>query len=369
LRIIIVGGGRTGYHLVQQIPRSVIIEKNPDKVERLNSLVGVKTVLGDGADEKVLLSAGLEDADAVIIVTADDQINYKVASIAKKYGVRNIITRMENPDNETRFNSLELSAILCPTTVVAEYIKELIHPGAEKEYFIKKILVPIVSPDTLAKAFEEALQLSLKTDAQLILVGNNQEYVGEERKILSLLDLPASIEIEKGDITAAVEKHAKGADLIVVDPEEMSYFEKIIKKSIIKRLLARFDTPILVSRHFKPYKRILLLADSSNALLVSFEMARLFGEIFRSQIEIMVLEESESIENARHSLRDEGKAHDFKVEKLGVEGNVNIETVKLVKSGDYDLTILPWGSPTLLKDDLGDSIVHNAPKSILVVKG
>jgi hypothetical protein len=57
------------------------------------------------------------------------------------------------------------------------------------------------------------------------------------------------------------------------------------------------------------------------------------------------------------------------VENVGFEGNVNIETVKLIKSGGYDLTILPWGSPTLIKDDLGDSIVHNAPKSILVVKG
>ena len=133
--------------------------------------------------------------------------------------------------------------------------------------------------------------------------------------------------------------------------------------------LERFDTPILVSRHFKPYTRILLLADSSKALSVSFKIARLFGEIFRSQIDIMVLEGSEEIENARQGLRDEGIVHDFKVENISFEGNVNIETVKLVKSGDYDLTILPWGSPTLLKDDLGDSIVHNAPKSILVVKG
>jgi trk system potassium uptake protein TrkA len=369
VRIIIVGGGRTGYHLGKHIPRSVIIEKNPEKFKRLNELIGVNALLGDGADEKVLLDAGLEGADAVIIVTADDKINYDVASVAKRYGVKNIISRMENPDNENRFGDLDISAILCPTTVMADYIKELIHPGTEKEFIIKRILVPILSPETMEKAFEEALQLSLKTDAQLILVGNKKEYLGEEQKVLSLLDVPASIEIEKGDLAEAVEKHAKGADLVVVDPEEMSYFEKILKKSIIIRFLEKFDSPILVSRVFKPYKRVLLLADSSKALSRSFELAHLFGEVFKSSVEIMTLEDSIDLKEASEGLREQGKQNEFKVEAVNFEGNLNIEVVKKVKSGAYDLTILPWGSPTLLKDDVGNMIVHNAPGSILVVKG
>jgi trk system potassium uptake protein TrkA len=369
MRILIVGGGRTGYHLVKHIPRSVIIEKNPEKFERLNALIDVNAVLGDGSDEKVLLDAGLKDADAVIIVTADDKTNYDVASIAKQYGVKNIISRMENPDNEAKFFDLDISAILCPTTVMGDYIKELIHPKAEKEFFIKRILVPILGSDTMEKAFEEALQLALKIDAQLILVGNKKEYLGEEQKVLSLLDVPASIEIEKGDLAAAVEKHASGADLIVVDPEEMSYFEKILKKSIIIRLLGKFDAPILVSRVFKPYKRVLFLVDSSKALSQSFDLARLFGEVFKSSIDVMILEDSLDHKEASEGLREHGKQNDFKVEVIDFEGNVNIEVVKKVKSGDYDLTILPWGSPTLLKDDVGDMIVHNAPGSILVVKG
>jgi hypothetical protein len=43
--------------------------------------------------------------------------------------------------------------------------------------------------------------------------------------------------------------------------------------------------------------------------------------------------------------------------------------VKKVKSGEYDLTVLPWGSQTLLKDDVVDNIIHGAPGSVLVVKG
>jgi trk system potassium uptake protein TrkA len=368
MRIIIVGGGRTGYHLVKHIPRSVIIEKNPEKFERLNALIGVKAVLGDGSDEKVLLNAGLKGVDAVIIVTADDKTNFDVASIAKRYSVKNIIARMENPGNEKKFGELDISAILCPTTVVADYIKDLIHPRTEKEFFIKKMLVPIIGPQTVEEAFEEALQISLKTEAELILVGN-QEYLGEEKKVLSLLDVPATIEIEEGDLIEAVEKHVKGVDLVVIDPEEMSYFRKILQKGIIKSLLDRFDTPILVARVFRPYDNILLLADTSNALELSYKMAGLFGEIFNSKIEIVMLEESQDLKEASDKLKEQGKLNEYQVEDAEVKGNVNIEVVKKVKSGAFDLIILPWGSPTLLKDDVGDNIVHGAPGSVLIVKG
>jgi trk system potassium uptake protein TrkA len=369
MKIIIVGGGRTGYHLAKHIPRSLTIEKNPEKFERLHQIIGINAILGDGSDEKVLLKAGINDADAVIIVTADDKVNFDVAAIAKKYGVKNIISRMENPDNEKTFQELDISAILCPTTVVADYIKGLIHPKTEKEFFIKRILVPIIGHQTMEEAFEEALQISLRTDAELILVGNKKEYLGEEKKIINLLDVPASLEIEEGDMVRAIEKHVKGVDLVVVDPEEIGYFEKILKKSIIIRLLDKFNTPVLVSRTFKPYKKVLLLFDTSKAHKLSHEMARLFGEIFNSHIEVLIIEETADIKESLHSLIEYGKLNEFKVIEGEFEGNVNIEVVKKVKSGEYDLTILPWGSSTLLKDDLGDNIIHNAPGSVLVVKG
>ncbi len=369
MRILIVGGGRTGYHLAKHIPRSVIIEKNPKKFDRFNNLIGVSAVLGDGSDEKVLLKAGLKGADAVIIVTADDKTNYEVASIAKRYGVANIISRMENPDNEDKFKDLDIRAILCPTTVVADYIKEFIHPKSQREFFIKRILVPIIGPQTMEEAFEEALQISLRTDAELILVGTEKEYLGEEKKVLSLLDVPARIEIEKGSLTESVERYMKGADLVVVDPEEMSYFEKILKKSIIKRLLERFDTPILVARKFRPYKKILLLADTSGAAEQIFNLAGVFGEIFNTTIEVLMLEESLELEEAGEKLKESGKKNGFEVVESEIEGNINIEVVKKVKSGEFDLTILPWGSPTLLKDDVGDNIIRGAPGSVLTVKG
>lgn len=369
MKIIVVGGGRTGYHLAKHIPRSIIVEKDAKKFEILKELIGVNAILGDASREEVLLRAGIQDADAVVVVTADDKTNYEVAEIAKKHGIEIIISRVENPDNEKKFEDLKISAILCPTTVVADYIKELIHPRTAKEFFIKKTLVPVIGPQTMEEAFEEALQISIRTDAKLILIGNKKEHLGEEKKMLNLLDVPAALEIEEGDMARAIEKHMEGVDLVVVDPEELSYFEKILKKSIIIRLLEGFDTPILVARVFKPYKKALLLADTSGAIKLSFGMARLFGEIFNSTIEVVKLEDSQELKEAVEKLRESGKLSGFSVEEEEIEGNINIEAVKKVKSGKYELTILPWGDTTLLKNDIVNSIINDAPSSVLIIKG
>jgi hypothetical protein len=82
-----------------------------------------------------------------------------------------------------------------------------------------------------------------------------------------------------------------------------------------------------------------------------------------------MLEESQDLKEASDKLKEQGKLNEYQVEDAEVKGNVNIEVVKKVKSGAFDLIILPWGSPTLLKDDVGDNIVHGAPGSVLIVKG
>ncbi len=371
MKIIIIGGGRTGYHLAKHIPRSIIIEKDPEKLERLKELIGVNTVLGDASDENVLLRAGIKDADAVITVTADDKTNYQVASTAKKYAVKNIISRVENPDNEEKFRSLEISAILCPTKVLADYIKAFIHPKTAKNFFLKKVLVPVIGPETLEEAFEEALQIVVRTDAQIILIGNKKEYMGEEKRMLSLLDVPASMFIEEGDMVAGIEKHIKGADLMVVDPEELSYFEKILKKSLIKKLLEEFDTPILISRAKKAYEKALLVADASAATSTSFKMTRLFGEIFTTSIDIVDVspEELESVKEEKEALKIHAETNGFHTKELELEGNMNIEVIKLVKSGEYDLIVIPWGDSTTLKNDIVEGIIKEAPASVLLIKG
>ncbi|RMF90769.1 MAG: hypothetical protein D6733_02975 [Methanobacteriota archaeon] len=369
MRIIIIGGGRTGYHLAKHIPRSVIVEKSPEKVERLQGLIGIDVVQGDASDEEVLLKAGIREADMVIAVTADDKTNYEVAGIAKRYGVKNIIARVENPENVGRFEELKISATLCPTTLVANYIRTLAHPKVTEEFPIKKMLVPIIGPQTMEKAFEEALQISVRTDAGLLLIGNSKEHLGEEQRMARLLDVPVDLEIEEGDMVAAIEKHLGDVDLIVMDHEEMSHFERLLKKSIVMRLLERSATPILVARTFRPYGRVLLLADPSEAVARLFEMARLFGEIFSSAVDVLRLGDSPELDAAMEALQGHGAEKGYAVGEIEVEGNRNIEAVKKVKSREYELTMLPWGGATLLKNDVATSIIQEASTSVLIARG
>jgi Trk K+ transport system NAD-binding subunit len=85
MKNILVGGGRVGRELAAQLPESVIIEINKEKREKLSALVGVKEVIiGDGSDEELLNRVGLNDVEAFISLTSNDDVNYRAAAIAKK---------------------------------------------------------------------------------------------------------------------------------------------------------------------------------------------------------------------------------------------------------------------------------------------
>jgi hypothetical protein len=71
---VIIGGGRVGRAIGSALDRDgvsfAIVEQLPER-ERS----GVRYVIGDAADRKVLEAAGLDEASAVLITTHDDDVN------------------------------------------------------------------------------------------------------------------------------------------------------------------------------------------------------------------------------------------------------------------------------------------------------
>ena len=175
MKTIIIGGGRTGKELATQLPDSVIIEKNPEKVARLKALkaavAGVEVVIGDGCDEDLLKRVGLKDATTFISVTGDDDVNYRAARIAKRYGVPRIIARVEDPEDRARFQDLGVDYVIFPTKMIANLIVDLIRPREDKGIDVpfKKILVPILDESTVNRAFKEALLVASDARAEVTL--------------------------------------------------------------------------------------------------------------------------------------------------------------------------------------------------------
>jgi trk system potassium uptake protein len=127
--IIVIGGGKIGYHLAKALLAEgheiLVIEKNRERVEFICSELGSICLLGDGCEASTLAEAGTSRADMLIAVTGDDEDNLVSCQVAKhKFRVPRAIARLSNPKNETLFRILGIDVTVSSTDVIMESIEQ-----------------------------------------------------------------------------------------------------------------------------------------------------------------------------------------------------------------------------------------------------
>lgn len=130
MNVIIVGCGRVGASLAKVLdtPENtvVIVDNDPDAFARLGGEFQGRTVVGTGFDEKVLLDAGVDEADAFAAVTGRDNVNLMASEVARRlYDVPHVITRLIDPNRMDLYQRLGLDYV-CDTEYVSENISSKI---------------------------------------------------------------------------------------------------------------------------------------------------------------------------------------------------------------------------------------------------
>jgi trk system potassium uptake protein TrkA len=133
--IVVVGGGKVGYHLTKSLlaeeQEVLVIERNGPKADRITRDLGATALVGDGAEVATLEQAGLERADVVAAVTGHDEDNLIIAQVAKRrFNVPRTVARINNPRNEFIFTELGIDATVSATQVILSIIQQEIpqHP-------------------------------------------------------------------------------------------------------------------------------------------------------------------------------------------------------------------------------------------------
>lgn len=124
LYIVIVGCGRLGSHLANQLSHVghsvVVIDKNELTFNGLSSDFSGFRVQGDATQMAVLKEAKLKMADVFFATTHEDNVNLMVAQVARKvFNVPHVLARVFDPRREQVFDRLGIETI-CPTSVAAE---------------------------------------------------------------------------------------------------------------------------------------------------------------------------------------------------------------------------------------------------------
>ncbi len=127
--IVVIGGGKVGYHLGKALLSEgheiLIIEKERIRIEFISNDLGGVCLLGDGCEVSTQADAGASRADMLVSVTGDDEDNLVACQVAKhKFKVPHTIARINNPNNEAIFRRLGIDVTINSTDVIMESIQQ-----------------------------------------------------------------------------------------------------------------------------------------------------------------------------------------------------------------------------------------------------
>ena len=143
MNIIICGAGRVGFTiaklLTEQNHSITIIDQSSEDIQKLNDSLDVKAIVGKATSPSVLDKANTSDADMIIAVTKNDEINMLICQIAYSiFKVPKKIARIRSqeyldPKFSGLFNkeNLPIDYVISPELEIAKSIqRKLEAPGA-----------------------------------------------------------------------------------------------------------------------------------------------------------------------------------------------------------------------------------------------
>ncbi len=138
MKIIIAGAGDIGFHLAQLLSNEkqdiTLVDNNKEVLSFVGQKLDVLTILGDASSLKVLREAQVQKAELFISVTTSEKTNLMSCILAKKYGAKQTIARVNQAEylEETLsadFKEMGVDALFSPRLLAAQEIQRLIeHP-------------------------------------------------------------------------------------------------------------------------------------------------------------------------------------------------------------------------------------------------
>ncbi len=134
MNITIVGDGKVGYTLARRLSEDghdiTIIDKNAEALARAGETLDVMCVRGNGANVRTLMESGIENADVVIAVTGNDELNMVCCLAAKQLGAKYSIARIRDPEYTESLtllqNKLDIDQVINPERATAQEISRLL---------------------------------------------------------------------------------------------------------------------------------------------------------------------------------------------------------------------------------------------------
>ncbi|MDG1411464.1 MAG: Trk system potassium transporter TrkA [Acidimicrobiales bacterium] len=135
MHVVVIGAGEVGSYIADRLSREGhdvgVIDIDREKVRRIGDDTDALTVCGSGTNPDTLRKAGVENADLLVAVTANDEVNLIASMLAKSIGVKQSIVRIEAAElrgeaGEEVRNACGADLIIDPDAETAQEVLELL---------------------------------------------------------------------------------------------------------------------------------------------------------------------------------------------------------------------------------------------------
>ena len=135
-KVMIIGGGKTGFYLAKMLSEFgaavKVIEKSKDRCRYLSShLNDVMVLHGDATDLTLLEEENLSQMDAVVTATGYDEENLLLALTAKQHGIEDVIAKVSRASYGEIISRMGIDVALNPLDIITSSIIRFVQ-GSKK---------------------------------------------------------------------------------------------------------------------------------------------------------------------------------------------------------------------------------------------
>lgn len=125
--VMILGGSRISLYLAEKLLADgcsvKIIEKDRERAELLcEALPGATIIVGDGAEQELLIEEGLDTMDAFVALTGMDEENLLLCVFAANHGVKKTIAKVNRDEFAAMADKLGVDTVISPRHLTSDVL-------------------------------------------------------------------------------------------------------------------------------------------------------------------------------------------------------------------------------------------------------
>jgi Trk K+ transport system NAD-binding subunit len=241
MRAIVVGAGGTARELLRRLGELwdvVVIDVAEERLDLAEGIREFERLIGDGSSAITLKRAGLDDADALVAASDDDDVNLEALRIAQAAQVLRVVGVAANPERLPDYRAIDVP-VFAPDSLTARNVEVLLEPRR-------------VASTTFAQGKAEAIEFRISPDSPV--AGKRLLDLHAETWVIAAvlrggkLIIPhGSTRLESGDSVTVVGAAASFATIVKTFTAGESRFPLSFGRKVAVALDSRDDLEVTVA--------------------------------------------------------------------------------------------------------------------------